>query len=193
MRSLIVSDIYEQFIHKSRYARYLPDKQRRETWEETVTRYMDFMQEHLKENIDYELSTRLYNELRNAILNHDIMPSMRALMTAGPALQRDHVAGYNCAYVPIDNRKVFDEIMYILLCGTGVGFSVERQYIDCLPEIPDEFHDADATIHVADSKIGWASALRKLISLLYDGQVPDIDYSRIRPAGAPLKIFGGRA
>ena len=193
MRSLIVSDIYEQFIHKSRYARYLPDKQRRETWEETVTRYMDFMREHLKENNDYELSTRLYNELRNAILNHEIMPSMRALMTAGPALERDHVAGYNCAYVPIDNRKVFDEIMYVLLCGTGVGFSVEREYVSSLPDIPDEFHDADATIHVADSKIGWASALRKLISLLYDGQVPDIDYSRIRPAGAPLKIFGGRA
>ena len=186
-------DLYAEFIHKSRYARYLPDKKRREDWVETVTRYMDFMDQHLQDNLGYKMSQSTYCDLHEAILNMEIMPSMRALMTAGPALARDHVAGYNCAYVPIDDRKVFDEIMYILLCGTGVGFSVERQYVTKLPEIPSEFYPASATITVADSKIGWASALRKYISMLYDGQVPDVDYSKIRPAGMPLKTFGGRA
>ena len=186
-------DLYQQYIHKSRYARYLPDEKRRETWEETVDRYMTFMTEHLSKNMDYNLSEKTYNELRDAIYNMEIMPSMRAMMTAGPALERDHVAGYNCAYVPIDDRKVFDEIMYILLCGTGVGFSVEREYTSKLPEVPKEFYPASATIYVADSKIGWASALRKFISLLYDGQVPEVDYSKVRPAGTPLKTFGGRA
>lgn len=186
-------DLYQEYIHKSRYARYLPEEKRRETWAETVDRYMLFMTDHLYENEDYKLSEKTYNELRDAIYNMDIMPSMRAMMTAGPALERDHVAGYNCAYVPVDDRKVFDEIMYILLCGTGVGFSCERQYVSKLPEIPDTFFPASATINVADSKIGWASALRKFISMLYDGQVPDVDYSKIRASGAPLKTFGGRA
>ena len=186
-------DLYQQYIHKSRYARYLPDEKRRETWEETVDRYMTFMTEHLSKDMDYDLSEKTYNELRDAIYNMEIMPSMRAMMTAGPALERDHVAGYNCAYVPIDDRKVFDEIMYILLCGTGVGFSVEREYTSKLPEVPKEFYPASATIYVADSKIGWASALRKFISMLYDGQVPDVDYSKVRPSGTPLKTFGGRA
>jgi ribonucleoside-diphosphate reductase alpha chain len=186
-------DLYQEFIHKSRYARYLPEHKRRETWAETVDRYMLFMTDHLYENEDYKLSEKTYNELRDAIYNMDIMPSMRAMMTAGPALARDNVAGYNCAYVPIDDRKVFDEIMYILLCGTGVGFSVEREYVSKLPEIPSEFYPAEATLYVADSKIGWASALRKFIALLYDGQVPEVDYGRIRPSGSPLKTFGGRA
>ena len=186
-------DLYQEFIHKSRYARYIPSKNRRENWEETVDRYMDFMDTHLDSECDYQLSEKTYKELRNAILNMEIMPSMRALMTAGPALARDNVAGYNCAYVPVDDRKVFDEIMYVLLCGTGVGFSVEREYVSKLPEVPSEFYPASATIHVADSKIGWASALRKFISLLYDGQVPEVDYSRIRKAGTPLRTFGGRA
>lgn len=186
-------DLYQEFIHKSRYARYLPDEKRREQWFETVERYMSFMQDHLLENYEYDMSAKLYNELYTAIHNMEIMPSMRAMMTAGPALERDHVAGYNCAYVPIDDRKVFDEIMYVLLCGTGVGFSVERDYVSQLPEVPKEFYPASATINVADSKIGWASALRKFISLLYDGQVPEVDYSRIREAGTPLKTFGGRA
>lgn len=186
-------DLYQQFIHKSRYARYLPELKRREDWEETVDRYILQMQDHLFEKLDYKLKDKTANELRQAILNMEIMPSMRAMMTAGPALERDNVAGYNCAYVPIDDRKVFDEIMYILLCGTGVGFSVERKYTSQLPEVPSEFYPASATIHVADSKIGWASATRKVVSMLYDGQIPDIDYSRIRPEGAPLKTFGGRA
>lgn len=186
-------DLYQEFIHKSRYARYIPELKRRENWEETVDRYMEFMAQHIQDECEYDLSTKMYNELRNAIVNMEIMPSMRALMTAGPALARDNVAGYNCAYVPIDDRKVFDEIMYILLCGTGVGFSVERQYTSKLPTVPAEFYPASATIHVADSKIGWASALRKFIAMLYDGQVPEVDYSRIREAGAPLRTFGGRA
>ena len=185
---------YQQYIHKSRYARYIPSEHRRETWDETVGRYMDYMQTHVNDTCDYDMSTKLYNELRQAIVNHDIMPSMRALMTAGPALDRDNVAGYNCAYVPIDDRRAFDEIMYILMCGTGVGFSVERRYIRALPQIADEFFDdGSVTIHVADSRIGWATAYRKLVASLYDGFVPELDFSKIRPAGARLKTFGGRA
>ena len=181
-------NVYEQYIHKSRYARYLPDEGRRETWEETVDRYMEFMLEQ-----EPELATK-YKEIRNAIVNREIMPSMRALMTAGPALARDNVAGYNCAYVPIDDRRAFDEIMYILMCGTGVGFSVERKYIEELPQIADTlFDDHSITIHVADSRIGWATAYRKLISSLYDGFIPTMDTSSVRESGARLKTFGGRA
>jgi len=178
---------YQQYIHKSRYARYLPEEQRRETWEETVERYVKFM---VVDNVD----VRTAKQIRKAILNHEVMPSMRALMTAGPALARDNVAGYNCAYIPIDDRRAFDEIMYILMCGTGVGFSVERRSVEALPQIARDFYDdGTTTIHVADSRIGWATAYRKLISLLYDGLVPSLDYSKVRDAGARLNTFGGRA
>jgi ribonucleoside-diphosphate reductase alpha chain len=178
---------YEQYIHKSRYARYLPDEKRRETWEETVDRYVQAV-------VAPKVGERICKTLRNAILAHEIMPSMRALMTAGPALERDNVAGYNCAYVPVDDRRVFDEIMYILMCGTGVGFSVERQYIQRLPTVAEEFFDdSSLEIHIADSRIGWATAYRKLISALYDGFIPTMDYSSIRDAGSRLKTFGGRA
>jgi len=128
-----------------------------------------------------------------AILNLEVMPSMRCLMTAGPALERDNVAGYNCSYVAVDNIRVFDEIMYILLCGTGVGFSVERQFINQLPEVPNELQETSTVIRVRDSKIGWASAYKELIALLYSGCVPKWDTSKVRPAGARLKTFGGRA
>jgi ribonucleoside-diphosphate reductase alpha chain len=179
---------YQQYIHKSRYARYLPDKKRRETWEETVDRYITFFKGRVPKN-----SGVPWTKLREAIVNMEVMPSMRCLMTAGPALERDNVAGYNCAYVAVDDQRVFDEIMYILLCGTGVGFSVERQYINKLPQIAEEFHNVDTTITVPDSKMGWASSLRQLIGLLYQGQVPEWNLDRIRPAGAPLRTFGGRA
>ena len=179
---------YQQYIHRSRYARYLPEEKRRERWHETVSRYFEFFKGRVPE--DTELP---WDELEQAVLNLEVMPSMRCLMTAGKALDRDNVAGYNCAYVAVDNQRVFDEIMYILMCGTGVGFSVERQYINKLPEIAEEFHDCDVTITVPDSKIGWATSLRQLISLLYQGQVPRWSLDRIRPAGAPLKTFGGRA
>ena len=172
---------YQKFIHKSRYARYLDSEGRRETWEETVERYCSFWEKPLPD------------EIKQAILDMEIMPSMRALMTAGPALQRDNMAGYNCAYISVDNVRAFDENLYVLLCGTGVGFSVERQHIHKLPDMADEFHKTDTTIIVRDSKIGWASALRELVSLLYQGVIPNIDYSRIRLAGARLKVFGGRA
>jgi len=178
---------YEEFIHKSRYARYLSEHNRRETWNETVERYIQDVLQDVLPNTTVE-------SLQKAIKAHEIMPSMRALMTAGPALDRDNVAGYNCAYVPIDDRRVFDEIMYILMCGTGVGFSVERKYVDQLPTIAHEFYDdGTTTLHVADSRIGWATAYRKLISLLYDGLVPSLDFSKIRSKGAPLVTFGGRA
>ena len=180
-------DNYQSYIHKSRYARYLPDEKRRETWEETVDRYLSFFKKRCK------LDNKTQEELREAILNHEVMPSMRALMTAGEALERDNVAGFNCSYLPIDHPKAFDEMMYILMCGTGVGFSVERQYITKLPEVSEDFHATESIIHVADSKIGWAKAYRELITMLYSGQVPEWDLSRVRPEGTPLKTFGGRA
>lgn len=184
---------YQQFIHKSRYSRWLPEEKRRETWDETVDRYFDFFVEHLRENHEYEVPAKDLVELKDAVLNLEIMPSMRALMSAGPALKRDHAAGYNCSYFAIDRMQAFDEILYVLMCGVGAGFSVERQHVNKLPSIPDQFHDTDTNILVADSKIGWAKALRELIGLLYQGQVPTWDVSRVRPAGAPLKTFGGRS
>jgi ribonucleoside-triphosphate reductase len=178
-------DQYQQYIHKSRYARYLDEENRRETWEETVMRYVSFW--------GNELSTEDKGELYTAILNMEVMPSMRCMMTAGPALARDNVAGFNCSYLPIDSPRSFDELMYILLNGTGVGFSVERDYVNQLPEVADTFHDTESTIVVSDSKIGWASSFRELISLLYAGKIPKCDLTRVRPAGARLKTFGGRA
>ena len=181
-------NVYQQYIHKSRYARFLPEKNRREHWHETVQRYVDYMFDRL-ENYDDKLKKEVYD----AIHKLEVMPSMRALMTAGKALDRDNVAGYNCSYLPIDDPKAFDEAMCILMDGTGVGFSVERQYVNKLPEIPDQLYDCDTTITVRDSKEGWAKALRMLISLLYAGEVPKWDVSQVRPAGAPLKTFGGRS
>ncbi len=178
-------DAYQQYIHKSRYARYLPNEQRRETWEETVARYVNYWGD--------DLPGKYRKEVFDAIHDLDVMPSMRALMTAGEAFDRDNVAGFNCSYLPIDHPKAFDEMMYVLMCGTGVGFSVERQYISKLPEVAEEFHETDTVINVADSKVGWAKSFRELVSLLYSGQVPRWDTSRVRPAGSPLKTFGGRA
>lgn len=183
------SPLYSEFIHLSRYSRWLPEKGRRETWAETVTRYVEFFRARVGER----LTPAEWKELYDGIYNLDVMPSMRCLMTAGKALERDNVAGYNCSYLPIDHPRSFDELMYVLMCGTGVGFSVERQYVSKLPEVAEQFHETDTVLVVADSKIGWASALRQLISLLYTGLVPKWDLSRIRPAGAKLKTFGGRA
>jgi len=183
---------YSKFIHKSRYARWLDDKGRREEWEETVTRYLDFFQGQSMAN-SYMLDESQYHALKDAIINLEVMPSMRSLMTAGPALERDNVAGYNCSYLPIDSVRSFDEMMYILMCGTGVGFSVENKYVDKLPIISEEFHVTDTIILVSDSKVGWAKAYRELLSLLYAGQVPKWSTERIRPAGARLRTFGGRA
>ena len=180
-------DQYQQFIHKSRYARWLPEEGRRETWEETVQRYVDFFKD--RGQVDDQTAKQIYK----AIHDLDVMPSMRCMMTAGPALDKDNVAGFNCSYLHIDSPRSFDELMYVLMCGTGVGFSVERQFIEKLPVVAESFHDTDTTIVVADSKIGWASAFRELISLLYAGKIPQWDVSRVRPAGARLKTFGGRA
>ncbi len=184
---------YSTFIAKSRYSRYLNDKNRREHWNETVSRYFTFMFEHLEDKYNYKPTEALRTELTNAVQNLEVMPSMRAIMTAGKALDRDNTAGYNCSYLPIDDPKAFDEAMYILLCGTGVGFSVEHKYVNQLPEVPEQLFDSQTTIVVADSKEGWAKALRQLIALLYSGEVARYDLSRIRPAGARLKTFGGRA
>lgn len=179
---------YQHFIHASRYARWLEKEQRRETWEETVTRLLDFWKSKglLEDGTERE-------QLENSILTLEVMPSMRALMTAGAALDRDNAAGYNCSYLAINRVRAFDEAMYILLCGTGVGYSVEQKYVNQLPEVAETFHDTESTIVVSDSKIGWASSFRELISLLYAGKLPRWDLSRIRPAGAILKTFGGRA
>ena len=179
-------DEYQKFIHLSRYARWDEEKNRRETWEETVTRYCDFFQAMHGDKFPYK---RIYK----AIHDLEVMPSMRALMSAGKALTRDHMAGYNCSFVAVDNVRVFDEIMFILMCGTGVGFSVERQFISNLPVVAEEFHQTDTVINVADNKIGWASSFRELISLLYVGRIPKWNMSKLRPAGARLKTFGGRS
>ena len=184
---------YQNFIALSRYARWKEDEQRRETWGETVTRYFDYITMHLVTKHDYQLPDSLRGELEEAVLNQDIMPSMRALMTAGPALDRCHVGGYNCSYVPVDSPRAFDETMYILMCGTGVGFSVERHHVEKLPIVNEDMHSTDTVIKVGDSRPGWAKSLRELISLLYAGQVPQWDTSEVRPAGARLKTFGGRA
>ena len=185
--------VYEQFIHLSRYARWLPEKNRRESWDETVARYFDFFVDNLKEVNNYKLSAGDRKLLEEAVLSLQVMPSMRCLMTAGEALRRENVAGYNCAYVAVDNPRAFDEIVYILMNGTGIGFSVEEKYTSQLPTISDEVHDSDTTIVVSDSKMGWSKAFKELIHLLYSGQVPKWDMSKVRPAGAPLKTFGGRA
>jgi len=184
---------YQEFIHLSRYSRWLPEKERRETWDETVGRYFDFFKEHLYEMHEYKLSDKLRKELEEAVLSHYIMPSMRCLMTAGEALKRENIAGFNCSYVAVDRPQAFDEILYVLMNGTGVGFSVERQYVVKLPDVAEEFFDSDTTIIVSDSKLGWAKALKELVGMLYIGQIPRWDLSKIRPAGAPLKTFGGRA
>lgn len=183
---------YQKFIFKSRYARWLDEEGRREEWPETVTRYLDFMQGQAISN-GYQLDEDIYHRLKDAIHDLEIMPSMRSLMTAGEALSRDNVAGYNCSYLPIDNIRSFDEMMYILMCGTGSGFSVENKYVDKLPIIAEEIHETDTVITVADSKIGWSKSYRELLSLLYAGQVPKYDTSRVRQAGTRLRTFGGRA
>jgi ribonucleoside-diphosphate reductase alpha chain len=177
---------YQAFIHTSRYARWLEDEGRRETWGETVDRYVDNIVGDMVDN-------KTKDEITSGILGLEIMPSMRSMMTAGPAADRDNTCMYNCSYLVIDDPKAFDEAMFILLCGTGVGFSCERQYIKHLPEVPDNLFDSETTIVVRDSKEGWAKAYRLLVSMLYAGEIPKWDTSKVRPAGARLKTFGGRA
>jgi ribonucleoside-triphosphate reductase len=180
-------DQYQSFIHKSRYARWLEDEGRRETWAETCSRYVNFFKER------EQLNDEEGQEIWDAIHALEVMPSMRCMMTAGEALKRDNVAGFNCSYLHIDHPRAFDELMYVLMCGTGVGFSVERNFINKLPEVAETFHKTSSTIVVSDSKLGWASAFRELIAMLYAGKLPEWDMSRVRPAGARLKTFGGRA
>ena len=184
---------YQQFIHLSRYARWDYDRGRRETWGETIKRYFDFFTEWLEEKHGYKLENGERVEFENAVLDLKVMPSMRCLMTAGDALKKENVAGYNCSYIKIDNTRSFDEILYVLMNGTGVGFSVEEEYVNKLPIVPEELYKTDTVIVVADSKLGWARALKELISLLYNGHISKWDVTKVRPAGAPLKTFGGRA
>lgn len=193
MPSNYLPTAYQEFIHLSRYSRWLPEENRRETWEETVARYFNFFEEHLNELHEYKIPAKLREELEESVLTSRVMPSMRCLMTAGEALKRENIAGYNCSYIAVDKLQSFDEILYVLMNGTGVGFSVERQYISQLPTISESFHHTETTITVADSKLGWAKAYKELISMLASGQMPKWDMSRVRPAGAPLKVFGGRA
>ena len=184
---------YQSFIHLSRYARWDYDQRRRETWEETIDRYFNFFKEHLKENCNYDLTDKEIKEIRNAVVDLDVMPSMRCLMTSGEALKRENVAGYNCSYVKVDSPRSFDEILYILMNGTGVGFSVEEEYVNKLPSVAEEFYETESVIVVRDSKLGWAKALKELYAMLWMGQVPTWNLSKVRPAGSPLKTFGGRA
>jgi ribonucleoside-diphosphate reductase alpha chain len=191
--SRTIENPYENFIALSRYARWMPEENRRETWGETVDRYFDFMLNHLQKNHSYVPAPSLVEELKSAVFNRNVMPSMRSVMTAGAALDRDHVAGYNCSFVPVDSPRSFDETMYILMCGTGVGFSVEYKYVNKLPAVPDTLEKSNTIVIVEDSKQGWAKAYRELLALLWSGQIPAIDVSKLRPSGARLKTMGGRS
>ncbi|EFJ43138.1 hypothetical protein VOLCADRAFT_96647 [Volvox carteri f. nagariensis] len=185
---------YQAFIHTSRYARWVEFKRRRETWPETVGRYLDFMTQHLHDTCSYDMPAELRAELSEAIINLEVMPSMRSMMTAGEALSRCHVAGYNCSYLPIDHPFAFDEALFVLMNGTGVGYSVERQQVDQLPAVAERFVNSSSTLVVVeDSREGWARALREVLGQLWIGQVPRWDTSRLRPKGTRLKTFGGRA
>ena len=193
MKSNYLPTDYQSFIATSRYARWLEGEGRRENWGETVSRYMENVVAAKISDKQDHFDPATYSAIEQAILNLDVMPSMRAVMTAGPALERDNTAGYNCSYLPVDDPKSFDEAMFILLCGTGVGFSVERQFISKLPEVPENMYQSETVVVVKDSKEGWAKALRQVIALLYSGEIPKWDVSLVRPAGAKLKTFGGRA
>ena len=193
MASNMLPSSYQEFIHKSRYARWLEDKGRRENWGETVTRYVDFMSKTLFEKHNYKIDKVDKEMMEEYITNLNVMPSMRAMMTAGEALERDNTCGYNCSYLPVDSPRSFDEAMYILMCGTGVGFSVERENVDKLPIVSENMQKSDVVIVVDDSKAGWAKAYRELVALLYSGMIPSWDVSKVRPAGAKLKVMGGRA
>jgi ribonucleoside-diphosphate reductase alpha chain len=188
-----IQNPYENFIALSRYARWLESENRRETWRETVDRYFKFMIIQLREKHGYVPDDKIIKELSDAVFNRDVMPSMRSVMTAGPALERENVAGYNCSFIPVDNARSFDEAMYILMCGTGVGFSVEYKYVNKLPALPETLEKSSTVINVGDSKEGWAKAYRELLSLLWAGQIPQIDISKVRPSGARLKTMGGRS
>jgi ribonucleoside-diphosphate reductase alpha chain len=191
--SRVIENPYENFIALSRYARWLEDEKRRETWGETVDRYFKFILDQLFLKHQYEPDSKTVEELREAVFNRNVMPSMRSVMTAGTALERENISGYNCAFLPVDNAKSFDEAMYILMCGTGVGFSVEYKYINKLPALPETLEKSNTVVIVGDSKEGWAKAYRELLSLLWAGQIPQIDISKVRPSGARLKTMGGRS
>jgi ribonucleoside-diphosphate reductase alpha chain len=191
--SALIDNPYENFIAMSRYARWIPSENRRETWKETVDRYFSFMLNHLKEDFDYTPDEVLLSNLKDAVYKRNVMPSMRAVMTSGPALERDNVAGYNCSYLPVDHPRAFDETMYILMCGSGVGFSVEYKYINKLPSIPSTLEKTGEVIVVEDSKSGWATAYKTLLKNLWDGKIPSFDVTKVRPAGARLKTMGGRS
>ena len=188
-----INNPYENFIALSRYAKWVEAESRRETWGETVDRYFSFMTNHLKQNYNYIPNEKLVAELKEFVFERNVMPSMRAVMTSGAALERDNVAGYNCAFLPVDSPRSFDETMYVLMCGTGVGFSVEYKYINKLPAVPESLEKSTTVITVEDSKQGWAKAYRELLALLWSGQIPAIDVSKVRPAGARLKTMGGRS
>jgi ribonucleoside-diphosphate reductase alpha chain len=188
-----IENPYENFIALSRYAKWVEAEGRRETWGETVDRYFSFMTNHLQENHNYIPDEKLVAELKEFVFERNVMPSMRSVMTSGAALERDNVAGYNCAFLPVDSARSFDETMYVLMCGTGVGFSVEYKYINKLPPVPEKLEKSDTVIVVEDSKQGWAKAYRELLALLWTGHIPAIDVSKVRPAGARLKTMGGRS
>ena len=185
--------LYQQMIHQTRYAKWVESEKRRETWYETVNRYVTHMRKHLSENHNMETDDPIFDEIETAILKLEVMPSMRAMMTSGAALERDNIAGFNCSFIAFDDVRAFDELVYILMCGTGVGFTVERQQITKLPSVPENLYVTDTIINVADSKMGWAKAVKQLVAMLYAGEVPELNTDKVRPAGARLKTFGGRA
>lgn len=191
--SYVIKNPYENFIAVSRYARWISEENRRETWKESVDRYFNFILNHLKEKFNYDPDPIILSNLKDAVYSRNVMPSMRAVMTSGEALKRDNAAGYNCSYLPVDSIRSFDETMYILMCGAGVGFSVEYKYINQLPSVPETLEKTNDVIVVEDSKTGWAHAYRQLLESLWEGKIPSIDVTNLRPAGARLKTMGGRS
>lgn len=185
--------LYQQMIHQTRYAKWVESEKRRETWYETVNRYITHMRKHLSEKHNMKTDDPIFDEIETAILKLEVMPSMRAMMTSGAALERDNIAGFNCSFIAFDDVRAFDELVYVLMCGTGVGFTVERQQIAKLPSVPENLYATDTTINVADSKMGWAKAVKQLVAMLYAGEIPELNTDKVRPAGARLKTFGGRA
>jgi ribonucleoside-diphosphate reductase alpha chain len=190
---MTVMSLYQQVIFKTRYARWVEEEGRRENWDETVKRYCDYFEDHLKEKHSHKIPRKVLKEVYDSIYNLEVMPSMRTLMTSGKALESAEVANYNCAFLVVDAVRAFSEHMYVLMCGAGSGFSVERRFTEKLPEVPEELHPSDTTIIVADSRKGWCAAYNQYLNLLFAGNIAKVNVDKVRKEGTRLKTFGGYA
>lgn len=186
-------DPLRAFIHKTRYAKWLEELKRYETWEETVQRYIASVLFILKRDLNYVPALEQVKRVYHAILHQEVMPSMRCMYSAGPALEKDCTYGYNCAFITVDTFRRFGECMYLMMCGAGVGYSVRRKYIKKLDVVPDQLSEQPIVVKVEDSREGWGKAVDEYIELLYKGTIASVDVSEVRPAGSLLKTSGGRS